>query len=129
MSRLFGRHDPLLRQGALPPLAGRGVGGGAEIDQGGGQGAAGRVQSSDARMRLRRQAGRVLPGPFDRRQGVLQTVAGPAVGDGHRGGETDHGADQGVHEPLGDEPARAPGPGANSVMSSAIGVTQTLPSQ
>ncbi|MEU7052550.1 hypothetical protein AB0A67_30105, partial [Streptomyces eurythermus] len=41
MSGLFGEHHPVLGQGALPPLAGGGVGRGAQVDQGGGQGAAG----------------------------------------------------------------------------------------
>ncbi|CAK7282904.1 hypothetical protein SGPA1_20879 [Streptomyces misionensis JCM 4497] len=106
VSGLFGEHDPVLGQGALPPLAGRGVRGGAQIDEGGGEGAAGVVQGAGRRVRFGEQPGGVLAGAFRRGQRVFQAVARAPVGDGDRRDEADQRADEGVHDPVGGQRGR-----------------------
>lgn len=75
MSGLLGAHDPLLGQGTLPPLAGRGVDGGAQVGQGGGERAAGGLQGHGGGGGLGQQAGGVLAGALDGGQGVLDSVS------------------------------------------------------
>lgn len=77
MSALFGRDDPLLGQCPLPPLAGRGVGRGAQVDQRGGEATAGGLQGAGGGTRLRQEAGGPLAGPFGGRQGVPEAVMRP----------------------------------------------------
>ncbi len=102
MSGLLGPHHPLLRQGALPAqFAGGGVGGGAQLDDGTGQRAAGGLQGAGIGMLGIEQAHGTFAGPLDGVEGSLDTVAGPPVGDRDRRGEAHDRTHQGVRDPVG----------------------------
>ena len=64
VSGLFGEHDPVLGQGALPPFAGRRVGGGAQVHQSGGEPAAGAVQVAALRRGTGNETGEFPAGVF-----------------------------------------------------------------
>ncbi len=81
MSGPFGEHDPLLGAGALPPLAGRRVGRGAQVGEGGGEAAAGGIHGFGYGMYVRQSAFGVGAGVFDRRERVLDAVARAVVGE------------------------------------------------
>jgi hypothetical protein len=90
----FGEHDPLLGAGALPPLAGRRVGGGAQVGEGGGEAAAGGVHGFGYGMYVRQNASGLGAGVFDRRERVLDAVARAVVGDRDDRDEAEHRADE-----------------------------------
>lgn len=85
MSGLFGAQHPFLGQGALPPLAGRGVGRGAQFHEGPGESAACAFQGTRLGVLRGLEPGRALAGAVDGGEGVVEAVAGAPIGDDDRG--------------------------------------------
>lgn len=106
MSGPFGEHDPLPGAGALPPLAGRRVGRGAQVGEGGGEATAGGSHGSGYGMYVRQSAFGMGAGVFDRRERVLDALARVVVGDRDGRDEAEQRADERVHDPLGHQAAR-----------------------